>query len=595
MPFQINLDACILESTRDFPYILGNLMVNDYLRGIDPEKEHRYSEEEYLALFSDLRDHNQRDHHMSHRTITQHSCNEKGYATDPRGAGLAYSKWLNKWYIGMGRAKVIFEGLMANIGRMKILLREDGVDHTDVFSQKIEEAIIKSFERCVLPDASEPGGEAIEWYRAALPHNKVHCLELAFDEHIFPKWDVEPLGWEDPGVRENQTGVTVPIHQADTFADQQVHFLTQCFGRESDGAPGELFKQPVGKLIERVLGESIAKLVTVGLENEQPFDLQRTYIEDLAAEEMYSAHVCIGSYIHMSDLQFVVVQPSMAALEGIALCTPGSDALNATYDLHSRNPQYADLVKLRSVYTGPNFEDEIKWLLGVRTDLYRLLKASGFTGAHDSFSFIQNYTDGNTDHYGVEAMCLYPAENLATSQRFAFWPHPNPKVDRGFVPRDCIRGINGINQALVNWANGIRGFQSIGVVVPPFDPRFPRVMSDKNSNAPAPLRPEAVRPVSVETNSVINAIELATGKKIKRAREFDIMQDRQSTAWTESEAQLNQVRVSLEGERPIKKMRFFSDEPQEDPTTPPTKMSNQAWVWGLLILLLLGLVTYRKL
>ena len=87
MPFQINIDASILETASKYPYILGNLMVNDYLRGLDPLKDNRIDEEVFLAMFADGLSTNERFGVVKHRTITQMSANDQTYAGDPRGAG----------------------------------------------------------------------------------------------------------------------------------------------------------------------------------------------------------------------------------------------------------------------------------------------------------------------------------------------------------------------------------------------------------------------------------------------------------------------------------------------------------------------------
>ena len=58
-----------------------------------------------------------------------------------------------------------------------------------------------------------------------------------------------------------------------------------------------------------------------------------------------------------------------------------------------------------------------------------------------------------------------------------------------------------------------------------------------------------------------------------------------------SEPELHQVRVDLDS--PARKVKFFSDEPGEDPE-PPKEIKSQVWVWGILILLILAVVTYRK-
>ena len=50
MPYQVNLDRCILASSEDYPHILGNLMLNDYLRGL---RDGRLDERSFLEKFND--------------------------------------------------------------------------------------------------------------------------------------------------------------------------------------------------------------------------------------------------------------------------------------------------------------------------------------------------------------------------------------------------------------------------------------------------------------------------------------------------------------------------------------------------------------
>ena len=126
MPYQVNLDKCILESIHDYPFILGNLMLNDYLRGLG---KNRIVEQPFLTMFNDDELDNVRLNSLHDRFITCQSALEQGYTQDPRGAGLASSKWLNKWYVGYGRLKHIFEALFAHITRITVLLNEEQFDH----------------------------------------------------------------------------------------------------------------------------------------------------------------------------------------------------------------------------------------------------------------------------------------------------------------------------------------------------------------------------------------------------------------------------------------------------------------------------------
>ena len=565
MPFQINIDASILETASKYPYILGNLMVNAYLRGLDDLKDNRIDEEVFLAMFADGRSTNERFGVLKHRTITQMSANDQAYATDPRGAGLAYSKWLSKWYIGMGRAKHIFDCLMDVIIHMKKLLNEDGVAHTEVFTQKYEEAIIRSFCRCVLPDLRQHSDEAIAWYRKALPHNKIHCMELCFEEYLMPKWRVKAVAWKDPGLLKTQDGITIPARQVDVFVDSQDQFLTACFGREASGPQGDLAAQPVGRLLQRILEEAVGKCITQSMDNEAKFDIKRTYIEILGCEEMYSPMVCIGTYVHLENETFSPVQPSMAALDGIAICHPNED-ISAGLD------KFADIQEIRKSFDGTpdEWQRQLRYVVGVRSDIWRCLKASGFIVKPSPRMFARNYDAGNGNTDEVLQSLYYPAECLEGLHLVAFFPHPNQKEDGGSVPKECIQTLNDINVDLANWKNKHLGFQPIAIPVP----------NEKNVNAPAPIRPEAVRPQDVE---VQNAIFFDTGHRVKRVREADIFEE------PIPEASLEVLEVQAPKRQ---KVKFYSDVKPEEAVA--EKVSSQIWVWGFLLMLILGIFTYRK-
>ena len=417
----------------------------------------------------------------------------------------------------MGRCRQIFACLMDHIGLMKGILIEDGVDHTEVFSQSYEEAIIRSFCRLVFPD-ERFGEDAIKWYRIALPHNKVHCLELCFGEKIFPKW-TPAIAWKDPGVERNHEGVAVPLRQHDRFADRQCDFLRAVFGSDvSSGGPDELEKQPVGRLIHRILEAAMAKAISVGLARGSPFNLKRTYISELGDEEMYSPMVVIASYCNLEEVNLFPVQPSMAALEGIALCHPKEDL--HTHGLATRS----DIRALETEFSGDRpWAGELRYLRAIRTDMWRCLKASGFTTRGSATDFAQKFDSG---HFELVAKLQYPAECLHGAQLYAFWPHPNPKLDRGSVPKQCIEELNSMNGSLLFWKNMIRGFESINAPA-----------NDKNSNAPAPIRPEAVRPQIVEA---VEKIQSITGKTVETLHEVDIIGEATKRPRSESEATLHQ-------------------------------------------------------
>ena len=72
----------------------------------------------------------------------------------------------------------------------------------------------------------------------------------------------------------------------------------------------------------------------------------------------------------------------------------------------------------------------------------------------------------------------------------------------------------------------IRGFESINAPA-----------NDKNSNAPAPIRPEAVRPQIVEA---VEKIQSITGKTVQTLHEVDIIGEATKRPRSESEATLHQ-------------------------------------------------------
>jgi hypothetical protein len=185
-------------------------------------------------------------------------------------------------------------------------------------------------------------------------------------------------------------------------------------------------------------------------------------------------------------------------------------------------------------------------------------------GPMHGYSFMVSYSEGK-GHYGVEVLCRHPAKNFGPGiEKYDFW---RDGVSRGKVPIGTITQIRAFNTVMVNWAARIRGFKPIGGAGSSL-----AIESSKNSNNPAPIRPEAVRPADIEVGD--------TEWGYKR-----------SSPEQRSEPELQHVRVDLDSPAP-KAVKFYSDEPHEN--EPPKEIKSQVWVWGLLILLLLAVVTYRN-
>ena len=107
--------------------------------------------------------------------------------------------------------------------------------------------------------------------------------------------------------------------------------------------------------------------------------------------------------------------------------------------------------------------------------------------------------------------------------------------------------------------------------------------NERNVNAPAPIRPEAVRPQDVE---VQNAIEDVTGHRVKRVREADIFEE------PAPPLELLEVRTPKR-----QRVKFYSDVKQAEQAVAAEAdpvVNSQIWVWGFLLMLILGIFTYRK-
>ena len=100
-PFLINLDVVVQYASAPYPHILGPMMVNDYIQGLDPAR--RLHARKFLNRFQQERPENTYivAEANRQRLILQHSANNwdggmsgqavEGYFHNPRDAPLALS------------------------------------------------------------------------------------------------------------------------------------------------------------------------------------------------------------------------------------------------------------------------------------------------------------------------------------------------------------------------------------------------------------------------------------------------------------------------------------------------------------------------
>ena len=230
MSFNINLDLCIEFATRSYPKILGPLMVNDYIQGLD--RSRRLGAKEFLGRFQAS------DGYGGHRGeiaplnqqrfLHQHSANNwdggeeapsiSGYLHNPRDAALAFELWLQKWYLGVGRLFVLFDSLFAHIQRFKDLLAEDdpthGLGHVDrIWNQHLEEELLTKFNHAIWRDEGQGEAHAdgaVRWYRQHRRDHGPATLSEWFTQQATVYWPAPVRSTVSPGVVVTAAGVTIP-------------------------------------------------------------------------------------------------------------------------------------------------------------------------------------------------------------------------------------------------------------------------------------------------------------------------------------------------------------------------------------------------
>ena len=96
----LNLDVLIMETASPYPTILGNLAINDYIRGLSEER--RSNSETAIKRWQDER---------------SRSDEEKAYGSphrlvQPSQAIPLYSNWCKKWFPSVPRCQRIIEAVL---------------------------------------------------------------------------------------------------------------------------------------------------------------------------------------------------------------------------------------------------------------------------------------------------------------------------------------------------------------------------------------------------------------------------------------------------------------------------------------------------
>ena len=331
MNFGVNIDICIARTAAPFPNILRNLMINDYLRGLQGDR--RVGPQDFLEKFADEASSNRVKATRAHNRILSQEQSKSWLARDgaenyddPRGVPLAYSGWCNRWYLGTGRIKSIIDCLFVHASLAKELIAEKRQRMVPkIWTRDLEEDIIRSVVSTIKTGAKrkEDSDEAVAFYMRARRSDSMGAMLKTWREHIFGQWAVDVVHAEDIEAFDDSTGVRFPAVIKDNFFDNQAGYLISWFG--DSGVPGhehELWKACPGFLFQRAFLESVGELQELAQVEGTDFDYNSTFVSDFVGDGCYSFVVCCAPLIELDDLPHTTLDASMQALEGIALLNP---------------------------------------------------------------------------------------------------------------------------------------------------------------------------------------------------------------------------------------------------------------------------------
>lgn len=538
MPYGVNLDICIARTAAPFPNILRNLMINDYLRGLQAGQ--RMGAEEFLGRFADDSSARVAATRAHNRIIRQSQASRIESLTDPRGAALAYSGWCNKWYLGIGRIKSLINALFVHANLAKKLLEDSTIWNIDV-----EKDIIRSVVSTIKSGMKrkENSDEAIAFYMNARRSNTMDAMLHTWREHIKPKWGGTLVHGDEIERFDDSTGTRYPAVVRDNFFDTQGGYLISWFGDVASGHDHEGWRSCPGSLFQRAFEESLAKLISRARLAGGDFDYRSTYVHDFVDDGCYSFVVCMLPQIEIFDLPHQTLDPSMQALEGIALLQPTRPIEECVSAIHSLGVDF----EREFGHAIPNIQHVFRKattdvILPLRTDLYRCLLFSGIVTMGFAVDF-REITDGD------RLLLMRPIRKcISHNEKAAFWPRTSNKV-----PDTVIKVIRDINDQAIKWKRDL----------------FGRVSASRGSDSQA------------------NTSMPALSDRAVQSEEID---------------EIRLPRTSASVERRENPTTDFRDQEQKELPTPvgdapdevQTALTNEHYMLGAAILLILLFITFRQ-
>ena len=109
----VNIDMHILDTAEYFPNLLGPLMINDYIQGLQAARQ---NDAKHVAQFG---------HRATDESLARFN-NQRILSS--LNAGNAYEQWANQWYLSGQKVRELFDGAMRHSEAVQKLGIANGVE-----------------------------------------------------------------------------------------------------------------------------------------------------------------------------------------------------------------------------------------------------------------------------------------------------------------------------------------------------------------------------------------------------------------------------------------------------------------------------------
>ena len=169
----VNIDMHILDTAEFFPNLLGPLMINDYIQGLQAS---RRTDKKHVVEFS---------HRPSDARAAQFN---RQRILSTLNAGKAYERWANTWYLSGQQVRQLFDGIFFHSEAVQVEGVQQDVDLTKVWSQAGARTILRSLVTCVCKSKNFGGlaERCIEFYNQ---QSYPGALHKTYNEVIRPNMD----------------------------------------------------------------------------------------------------------------------------------------------------------------------------------------------------------------------------------------------------------------------------------------------------------------------------------------------------------------------------------------------------------------------